>query len=383
MSPTVRSVLRVITVTVISNVLVGSLVHAGGQSAVYVSNKEGSISAFTMNSKTGELTSHPDSPYPAGNFPSWITVDPTNTFAYVSNCGSPSCDLPGSVFGYAIDATGGLSIVSARFTGGRGAISMSIDPSRRFAYVANHGSNNVSGFSISDSGALAPVDGSPFVAGSFPAWVAVDPNGQFLFVANCGSEFCEYPGQTPDGNVAVFRINPGCGALAPVPGSPFRVGQKPIAVAPDATGSFLYVADLGVTGRVHGLVVDRDTGALSPLAGSPWPAGPGPRSITVDPSNQFVYTANINSTTISGYAMDGATGTLAPIVGSPFQARMAPDALAVDGSSRYAYAANFGSANVSAYSIDTPTGRLTPLTRSTFPTGVEPTGVAIVNIVGP
>jgi len=33
---------------------------------------------------------------------------------------------------------------------------MSIDPSGRFAYVANHGSNTISAFSICGSGALTP-----------------------------------------------------------------------------------------------------------------------------------------------------------------------------------------------------------------------------------
>jgi len=346
--------------------------------AVYVANKEGSVSAFTMSRATGALTAVLDSPYPSGTSPQWIAVDPTNTFVYVTNCGSDTCDRAGSVFVYAIDqATGGLSISSARFTDGRGSIFMSIDPSGRFAYVANHGSNTISAFSICGSGALTPIPGSPFPAGPFPASVAVDPNGQFVYVANCASLFCA---EVPSGSVSVFRMDATSGGLTPVARSPFAVAQRPIAAVPDVTGQFLYVADSVSPGRVHGLSVDPDTGALSPVAGSPWPADFFPRSIMVDPSNRFVYVANIGSTTVSAYTIDVATGALQPISGSPFSGGRGPDAVAVDGSSQYAYVANFNSANLSGYRIDDATGSFTPLVPSVFPTGVTPTGVVVVNI---
>ena len=46
----------------------------------------------------------------------------------------------------------------------------------QFAYVANGGSNNVSGYTINPAtGALAAISGSPFPAGVNPSSVAVDP----------------------------------------------------------------------------------------------------------------------------------------------------------------------------------------------------------------
>jgi 6-phosphogluconolactonase len=50
-----------------------------------------------------------------------------------------------------------------------------VDPLGRFAYVANSFGNNVSAYSIGANGALTPVAGSPFAAGSGPDPVAVDP----------------------------------------------------------------------------------------------------------------------------------------------------------------------------------------------------------------
>src|SRR5258708_27693095 len=54
-----------------------------------------------------------------------------------------------------------------------------------FAYVANANSNNVSAYTIDGTtGALTPVAGSPFPAGSYPSSVTVDPTGPFAYAAN-------------------------------------------------------------------------------------------------------------------------------------------------------------------------------------------------------
>ena len=55
----------------------------------------------------------------------------------------------------------------------------------QFAYVSNGGgSNNVSAYRVGENGALAPVPGSPFAVGNLPSSVAVDPTGRFAYVVN-------------------------------------------------------------------------------------------------------------------------------------------------------------------------------------------------------
>ena len=52
----------------------------------------------------------------------------------------------------------------------------------QFAYVANAGSGNVSGYTINPTtGALTPISGSPFAVGSGAGPLAVDPNGKFAY----------------------------------------------------------------------------------------------------------------------------------------------------------------------------------------------------------
>jgi DNA-binding beta-propeller fold protein YncE len=89
-----------------------------------------------------------------------------------------------------------------------------------FAYVANESSNNVSAYTINPtSGALTPVTGSPFGAGSVPHAVAVDPKGKFVYVVN-----------TAGNNVSGYKIKSN-GALTPLPGSPFEAGSGPGGIA--------------------------------------------------------------------------------------------------------------------------------------------------------
>src|SRR5260370_41528293 len=80
------------------------------------------------------------------------------------------------------------------------------------------------------SGALTPIQGSPFAAGRGPRGVAVDPTGKFLYVPNVVA-----------GTVSVYAINAGSGALTAIPGSPFPAGFGSVAVAGHPHGQFCFL----------------------------------------------------------------------------------------------------------------------------------------------
>ena len=103
-------------------------------------------------------------------------------------------------------------------------------PAGQFAYVTNQNGNNerkgeteqrFTGVHDRPSdGTLVPVPGSPFASGQVPTSVAVDPSGKFAYVANHESD-----------NVSGYTINPTTGALTPISGSPFAAGSNPFSVA--------------------------------------------------------------------------------------------------------------------------------------------------------
>jgi 6-phosphogluconolactonase (cycloisomerase 2 family) len=182
-----------------------------------------------------------------------------------------------------------------------------------FAYVATNSSatgiGNVSAYTINaTTGALTPVPGSPFAAGSVSSSVAVSPNGQFAYVVNSFSA-------GGIGNVSAYTINATTGALTPVPGSPFAAGSGPFSVAVSANGQFAYVANV-FSNDVSAYTINATTGALTPVPGSPFAAGSGPNSVAVHPSGQFAYVTNSNG--VAAYTINATTGALTPVPGSPF-----------------------------------------------------------------
>ena len=128
-----------------------------------------------------------------------------------------------------------------------------------FAYVANGGrlgnpdDDSVSGYAIDPStGALTAIPGSPFAAGPDPTSVAVDPSGKFAYVANSGSN-----------NVSGYTINPSTGALTTIVGLPFAPGTDPASMTVDPSGKFVYVANGDFSNNVTGYTIDPSTGALT------------------------------------------------------------------------------------------------------------------------
>jgi 6-phosphogluconolactonase (cycloisomerase 2 family) len=332
-------------------------------------NSPGTIVALSVNTATGALTAVKGSPFPAGFEPSSATVDPNGTLLYVTNNGS------NEVWTYTIAGDGVLTLLNkARTQQGPGPVvlaggSTSVTYTPKFAYVANQGSSTVassiSAYTINaSSGRLTAISGSPFrdgAAGTFALAnsVAVDPSGRFAYVANTA------------GSVAEYTINSSSGALAAIPGSPLTVGSTPTAVAVDPSGRFAYVTNGGSGSPfVSAYAINTSTGALTQISGSPFTAA-GANSVTVDPSGQFVYVASgfavEGSGNISAFTINPSTGALTAVAGSPFSSGVnGPGAVAVDPSGRFAFVTAENAVpdsgemyEMSSFAIDAATGGLT------------------------
>jgi 6-phosphogluconolactonase (cycloisomerase 2 family) len=109
------------------------------------------------------------------------------------------------------------------------------------------------------------------------------------------------------------------GVLAPISGSPFTDAGFPNAVVVDASGRFLYAAN-NTTNDVSAFAIDYSTGKLTPLPGSPFFSGSGPRSMTLDASGSFAYVANAGDNDLSAYTIDPVSGALTPNPAAPFAA---------------------------------------------------------------
>jgi len=208
-----------------------------------------------------------------------------------------------------------------------GAVSVTVHPSRRFAYVTNASSfgapgaapgiapNSVSVYQLdATTGAISgPTDTKP--ANGNPISTVVHPTGRFVYVVNE-----ERFGATV-GNVSVYSIDSTTGALT-AQGTAADIGGSPAtAIAFHPSGEFAYVTYMPPDptnaqnfDTVKTFAVDHTTGMLTGPIGTA-PTGDNPWAMVVTPGGHFAYVASLstqgNVSQLSTYAVNQTTGVLA------------------------------------------------------------------------
>jgi 6-phosphogluconolactonase len=180
-----------------------------------------SIYSFTRDTTTGALGTVPGSPVPVDFGTFAITTDPAGKFVIaVSNAGST---VFGTISVYSLESTSGnLTLVAGSQPHiGVDPSSVVVDPSGKFVYTANTTDATLSALTLNSStGALATVRGSPFPSGgngtiNGPTGIAVDPSGQSVYVCSASND------------ISVFKIT-STGGLSAIAGSPFPIdGDAP------------------------------------------------------------------------------------------------------------------------------------------------------------
>jgi 6-phosphogluconolactonase len=166
---------------------------------------------------TGGLMPVPTATTPGastGTLPSGVAIDPCNRFAYVANgisnsvsaytiCSianlnsQPPCPSPPDFSLH--------EITGSPYPSGDAPGPMAVNPYGGFLYVVDTGSNQISGYEISASkGTLTSFGGAPVVTGSGPNSIAIRNDDTWLFVANLNA-----------GTVSQYAITPSDGLLAP------------------------------------------------------------------------------------------------------------------------------------------------------------------------
>jgi 6-phosphogluconolactonase len=264
----------------------------------YDDEADGNVAMYTIDATTGALTSTGtiNGNCPGLCFPSSVVVDPSGKFAYVAIGNSPGS--AGSVFMYTINAANGALTSIGTIATGTTPVSVAVDLADKFAYVATVSDTFGSAGSVSmytidaTTGALA--SNGTIAAGTDPASVVVDPSGKFAYVANSSSN-----------DVSMYTINATTGALAFT--GMIAAGADPVTVAVDPSGRFAYVVNLS-SNNVSMYTINATTGALTPTGTIA--AGLSPTSITVHPSGKFAYVTNSATNDVSIYSIDAATGAL-------------------------------------------------------------------------
>lgn len=296
--------------------------------------------------------------------PQSVTVDPSGKFVYVANHGC-SLESFGNVSMYTTNSTGMLASIGPPVTAGDlGSFAVAVDPSGKFAYVVNDGGGDagcggsVSMFTINaTTGALTSI--GLIDEDVCAEAIAIHPSGKFAYVTLCS------------GDISMYSINGATGVLTSL--GPLAVGSYPSSLAVDPAGKFVYVAAANAANSANVFIY-----SVNPISGiltsvGVVATGANPSSLTVDPTDKFAYVANYDSSDVSMYSINSSTGNLTSI--GTIDAGSSPISVAVDPTGQFVYVANSGSNNVSMYSINSTTGVLTPI--GMVAAGTSPTSIAI------
>ncbi|HEY2361943.1 MAG TPA: hypothetical protein VGK36_12545 [Candidatus Angelobacter sp.] len=328
------------------------------------------VSAFKVSPSNGALTLIPGSPFLTGGDGGARDVGPetittatlgTKSFLYAANAGS------GTIGAFAIDPrTGNLSAVpGSPFTvtaaNSGNTLSLTASPGGHFLFEVDESSTFIRTFNIAANGAITEAAGSPLDSGAFPEGLKVTANGKFLLV-----------GLKSIDAVGVYAID-SSGSLTPVFGSPFLTNGPAAAVDATCANNRAFVASAG-SNLIDAFDMAAD-GSLTPVAGSPFPSGgtSTANALTLTPSNQDLLTSNVFNDTVSSLAV-GQDGSLQPVAGSPFAADDFVGSIATTRSGKFVYASLFTGARVDGWMIGDD-GTMRPVPGRPFSTGQAGAGV--------
>lgn len=334
------------------------------RSMPHVEAKAKGIYVCQQNPVTGELS--PVDSVPAGENPSYLTLDPTGRYLYSVNevielNGKPG----GGVSAFRIDpATGRPVFLNRQASRGDDPCYLALDRSGRNVLVANYTSGSVALLPIRSDGSLDPASCAIQHAGAsvnpvrqqgpHAHSINVDPENRFAVVADLGID-----------ELLVYRMDLAAGQLVLTENPPYRsapgAGPRHLDFHPNGRLAFL-LTEIGstLTSFVYGPI----TGTFAEITTlSTLPAGFAEVNHTADvhvhPAGRFVYASNRGHDSIAIFGVDPATGALSAL-GYQSTAGRTPRNFAIDPTGTFLYAANQDTDTVVCFRIDQATGRLAP-----------------------
>ncbi len=273
--------------------------------------------------------------------PSWVAVDANASHLYATSEVSTwnGANNTGGITAFGIDsATGKITPINDQPTGGAIPAHVIVDPSGRFAVVANYVGANWSVLPVLDNGALGSATGVFAVTGHGP---------------NTARQEAPHPHDTKF----------------------------------DPAGAYVVGPDLGTDG-VWSWTLDTSTGILVPnsnLDHAQVASGSGPRHISFHPSGRFAYVIDEMVSSITAFSYDGERGTftwLQTVSTLPpeFTGTSSTAEVIVHQSGNFVYGSNRGHDSIAIWEVADENGELRPVghesTRGKTPRNfsLDPTG---------
>lgn len=286
-----------------------SYLYAVNEVGEFAGKSSGAVSAFSIESQTGELTYLNQQPT-HGPGPCHLSVDQTGKLVLVANYGGGSVSvLPIQNDGQLGEATDFIqhegSSINPRRQEGPHAHSIILSPDNRYAFVPDLGLDKIMIYQLNlTQGKLKPND-EPWVqvkAGAGPRHFTFHPNGRYAYVINeLDSTFTAF---TYDGTHGTLKEM----QMVPTLPEDFEGTSHCADLHISPSGKFLYGSNRGHDSIVI-YAIDENTGKLT-YVGHELTQGENPRNFVIDPTGTFLLAANQSTDTIVTFRIDQQTGKL-------------------------------------------------------------------------
>jgi 6-phosphogluconolactonase len=302
---------------------VAEVASANGKNLYVINHDDNTIVEFAIGTD-GKLYPQQTCNMP-GSYPSQLAINQAGTYLYVVETYQPNFSTnipgPGALVVFPVNANGQLGATSSLcqpvpdgangfFPLGNNPINVNVLAGGNFVYAVNESDATVSALQVGSNGVLSSV--GLFKVGISPNAIASDPTGKFLYVTDGGSN-----------QMYGFQVQSN-GSLVMMP-APFGTDNLPIAVAVDPRGIYIYVANFNAN-DVNAYTINPSNGNATPIAGSAtYAVGTGPLCLLIEPSEgRYIYTANFLSNSVSGLFLNPTTGALSGVQNTPFGAAQQP-----------------------------------------------------------
>lgn len=242
------------------------LYHPVGDITVFsVDPNTGRLSLVTNNqlqNSTGAQLTY----FPVGCQP--IDFKVTGGYVLTADTTDPVTRNHYTVFPYAINTSSGqlTTTQNSEFVTGAASISaIGSDAATKYIYILDPVNNEIWYYTIGSQGLLQAVTTSPTSNAAStsgdPIQLTSDSKSKFLYVANAGPSGIS----KPNSDITAYTISAN-GALAPTAPGEFGTGSSPQCILEDPSNQWLYTADFD-SNTVTGHALDPSSGVLTNLRG--------------------------------------------------------------------------------------------------------------------
>lgn len=332
----------------------GKVLQGKGE-GIYIYKLDQEDGALSLVGKTTGITN-----------PSYLAFDRTQKFLYAVNELKLYDNRPsGTVSAFSVDSkTGALAFLNKQLTHGTDPCHVLVDAARRSVFVANFMSGSVCVLPVCDDGSLGEASDVIQHQGSSidPACqksphahsVTLDATNRFAFVPDLGLD-----------KLMVYKFDAKRGMLEPndVPWIEMKPGAGPRHMAFHPAGKFAYLIN-ELDSTVAALAYDDKTATFEHFQSiSTLPEGSHGESSAADiqmsPAGTHVYASNRGHDSIAIFRIDPLSGRLDCVGVEPTRGGT-PRSFGIDPSGHFLLAANQNSDTIVTFRIDPKTGKIQP-----------------------